>query len=31
MATMGDRILDAIRYAPLDDDVLAKRLGISQR
>lgn len=31
MATIGDRILNAIRYAPLDDDVLAKRLGISQR
>lgn len=31
MATIADRILDAIRYAPLDDDVLAKRLGISQR
>lgn len=31
MATIGDRILDAIRHAPLDDDVLAKRLGISQR
>lgn len=31
MASLGDRILDAIRYAPLDDDVLAKRLGVSQR
>jgi hypothetical protein len=27
MATLADRILEAIRYAPLDDDVLAKRLG----
>lgn len=31
MATLADRILDAIRFAPLDDDVLAKRLGVSQR
>jgi hypothetical protein len=31
MATISDRILAAIRYAPLDDDVLAKRLGISRR
>jgi hypothetical protein len=31
MATLGDRILEAIRYAPLDDDVLAKRLGVLQR
>ena len=31
MASLSDRILDAIRYAPLDDDVLAKRLGVSQR
>lgn len=31
MATLGDRILEAIRYAPLDDDVLAKRLGVSTR
>lgn len=31
MATLGDRILDAIRYGPLDDDVLAKRLGVAQR
>src|SRR4051812_36381996 len=29
--TIADRILEAIRYAPLDDDVLAKRLGVSQR
>jgi hypothetical protein len=28
MATLADRILDAIRYAPLDDDVLARRLGV---
>ena len=31
MATLGDRILEAIRYTPLDDDVLAKRLGIAHR
>ena len=31
MATIAERILEAIRYAPLDDDVLAKRLGVSQR
>lgn len=31
MATLGERILEAIRYAPLDDDVLAKRLGIPHR
>ena len=31
MATLGDRILEAIRYAPLDDDVLARRLGVAQR
>jgi hypothetical protein len=31
MATLADRILSAIRYAPLDDDVLAKRLGIAHR
>lgn len=31
VATIGERILEAIRYAPLDDDVLAKRLGVSQR
>ena len=30
MATLADRILDAIRYAPLDD-VLAKRLGVGHR
>jgi hypothetical protein len=29
--TIADKILEAIRYAPLDDDVLAKRLGVSQR
>lgn len=28
---LGERILEAIRYAPLDDDVLAKRLGIPHR
>lgn len=31
MATLGERILEAIRHSPLDDDVLAKRLGVSQR
>lgn len=31
MATLGARILEAIRYSPLDDDVLARRLGVSQR
>jgi hypothetical protein len=31
MATLADRILDAIRYAPVDDDVLAKRLGVGRR
>lgn len=31
MATLGDRILKAIQYAPLDDDVLARRLGVPQR
>jgi hypothetical protein len=31
MATLADRILDAIRYAPLDDDVLARRLGVGHR
>jgi hypothetical protein len=31
VATLGERILAAIRYAPLDDDVLAKRLGVGQR
>lgn len=31
MATIAERILEAIRYAPLDDDVLAERLRVSQR
>lgn len=31
MATIADRILEAIRGGPLDDDVLAKRLGVSPR
>lgn len=31
MATLADRILEAIRYSPLDDDVLAARLGVSSR
>jgi hypothetical protein len=28
---LADRILDAIRYAPLDDDMLARRLGVGHR
>lgn len=31
MATIGERILEAIRHAPLDDDQLARRLGVSPR
>ena len=31
MATLAERILEAIRHAPLDDDVLAKRLGVAHR
>ena len=31
MVTLAERILDAIRYMPLDDDVLAKRLGVGHR
>lgn len=31
MATIGQRILEAIRYGPLDDDQLARRLGVSPR
>lgn len=31
MATLADRILEAIRYRPLDDDTLAKRLGVAHR
>jgi hypothetical protein len=31
MPTLADRILDAIRYAPVDDDVLARRLGVGHR
>ena len=31
MATLAERILDAIRFAPLDDDALAERLGVSHR
>jgi hypothetical protein len=31
MATLAEWILDAIRCAPLDDDVLAKRLGVQHR
>lgn len=31
MSELGDRVLDAIRYGPLDDDVLARRLGVAHR
>jgi len=31
MVTLADRILDAIRFAPLDDDVLTRRLGVGHR
>lgn len=31
MASLGERILEAIRHTPLDDDVLAVRLGVSHR
>ena len=31
MSTIAGRILEAIRFGPLDDDVLAKRLGVSSR
>ena len=31
VATIAERILEAIRYAPLDDDALARRLHVSQR
>lgn len=31
MTTLAERILAAIRYAPLDDDVLASRVGASSR
>lgn len=31
VTTLAERILEAIRFAPLDDDVLAKRLGVPQR
>ena len=31
MATLAERIIEAIRFTPLDDDVLAKRLGVSHR
>lgn len=31
MATLAERILNAIGYAPLDDDVLSKRLGVGHR
>ena len=28
MASLGDRILDAINSGPLDDDELSRRLGV---
>lgn len=31
MATIAERILEAIQFGPLDDDVLAERLGVSPR
>jgi hypothetical protein len=31
VATLAERILQAIRNAPLDDDVLAERLGAEHR
>jgi hypothetical protein len=31
VATLAERILEALRYAPLDDDVLARRLGVGHR
>ena len=31
MASLAERILEAIRYAPLDDDALAQRLGVGHR
>lgn len=31
MTTIGERILEAIRHAPLDDDQLARLLGVSPR
>lgn len=31
MATVADRILTELRWGPLDDDVLTKRLGLNQR
>jgi hypothetical protein len=31
VATIAERILEAIRFRALDDDQLAKRLGVSQR
>jgi hypothetical protein len=31
VATLAERILEAIRYAPLDDDVLARKLGVGHR
>ncbi|WP_245993464.1 MarR family transcriptional regulator [Nocardioides immobilis] len=31
MATIAERILEAIRFRPMDDDQLARRLGVSQR
>jgi hypothetical protein len=31
VVTLADRIVDAIRFAPLDDDVLTRRLGVGHR
>jgi len=31
MVTLAERILDAIRFGPLDDDVLSQRLGVGHR
>lgn len=31
MTTIAERILEAIRFGPLDDDVLARKLGVAQR
>ena len=31
MASIAERILEAIRYVPLNDDELAQRLGVSPR
>jgi len=31
VATIAERLLEAIRFKALDDDQLAKRLGVTQR